>query len=124
MLSLGFVPPYSIYKLQLLTTETEILQDSHLVPTGSQAGQHGSSMSYCMTKGQKTSQQNWCNASLYAPSKGSTDGEVIFVYVDCAKGGLLQNQEIPQDPNTTDGPAAQPPAIFYPDVFTGSNAGH
>jgi hypothetical protein len=34
-----------------------------------------------MRKGKKTSQQNWRNESLYAPSKGSTDGEVIFVYV-------------------------------------------
>jgi hypothetical protein len=61
---------------------------------------------------------------MYSPSKGTTDGEVVFVYVDCAKGGLLQNADIPQDPNSTDGPVAQPPAIFYPGVFTGSHAGH
>jgi hypothetical protein len=51
-------------------------------------------------------------------------GEVrSLLYVDCAKGTLLQNQDIPKDPNSTDG-AAPPPAIFYPGVFTGSNAGH
>jgi hypothetical protein len=61
---------------------------------------------------------------MYSPSKGTTDGEVVFVYVDCAKGGLLQNADIPQDPNSTDGPVAQPPAIFYLGVFTGSHAGH
>jgi hypothetical protein len=77
-----------------------------------------------MTKGKKTSQTNWCNKSKYSPSNGTSDGEVVFDYVDCAKGGLLQNADIAQDPNSTDGPAAQPPAMFYQGVFTGSSAGH
>lgn len=54
---------------------------------------------------------------MFSASKGTTDGEAVFVFVDCAKGGLLQNTDIPQVP-----PAVQPAAIFYPGVFTGSKA--
>jgi hypothetical protein len=50
--------------------------------------------------------------------------EKSYLFMWTVPRGALQNADIPQDPNSTDNPVAQPPAIFYPGVFTGSHAGH
>ncbi|RDL36987.1 uncharacterized protein BP5553_04420 [Venustampulla echinocandica] len=69
-------------------------------------------VSYCDTKGSKADHKNWCNKSIYKDDKGRPDGQVVFIFVDCAHGGILKDNKIP-------GGETQPAAIWYPGVSTG-----
>lgn len=49
---------------------------------------------------------NYCNTTPYQDENGHADGQVLFVWVDCATNGLLPMSQ-------------QVPAYGYPGVSTG-----
>jgi len=74
------------------------------------AGYYGTN-TYTYCSGGLTNTENWCNQAFYKDDKGKVDGEVVFIYVDCEKGGVLQDKDIKN--------GKQPASYWYKGVSTG-----
>jgi hypothetical protein len=74
------------------------------------AGYYGTN-TYTYCSGSVKDTPNWCNNAFYKDDNGKVDGEVVFVYVDCEKGGVLQDKDIKG--------GKQPASYWYPGVSTG-----